>query len=108
MAAMVTDDNGNDDSCLANSKKLAIALAQDQRSTSAILKLFGSCCRGWRTLILNEPSSLLLLFENATLYFAEEGNPLLDRYPLHTTNDEELFNPKVPNIHLWSRRTLSQ
>jgi hypothetical protein len=29
MAAMVTDDNGNDDSCLANSKKLAIALAQD-------------------------------------------------------------------------------
>jgi hypothetical protein len=45
------DDNGNDDSCLANSKKLAIALAQDQRSTSVILKLFGSCCRGWRSLI---------------------------------------------------------
>jgi hypothetical protein len=37
---------------------------------------------------------LLLLFENATLYFAEESNPLLDHYPLQTFIDDTLIRSR--------------
>jgi hypothetical protein len=108
MAAMVIAGNETKTTAWAMWKSSQLSALTQSRIDSAILKLFGSCCRGSGPHSQTSLARSFSFLSNATLYFVEERNPLLDRYHLKTTTEEKLFNPKVPNIHLWFQRNFSQ
>ena len=63
-------------------KSSQLSALTQSRIDSAILKLFGSCCRGSGPHSQTSLARSFSFLSNATLYFVEESNPLLDRYLL--------------------------
>jgi hypothetical protein len=108
MAAMVITGNGAKIPAWSIWKSSQLSALTRLKIDSAILKLSGSCCRGSGPYSQTSLARSFSFLSNATLYFVEESNPLLDRYLLKSPPKRNCSIPKVPNIHLWSRQNLSQ